>query len=281
MDHQEIKERSIAIRYLLGLLPVEERIQFEEHYIDCEACLDRMDLVEDCYVAMQRVAAEKATPSSAGLPARRPWLLARLRPRWQTALLLGAILLLVLSSLSVVEIRRLRQELNHMKEASGSAQTPPQPASQQPESTRVQLEKGLEKGPEKGPDMEPVPSLQPEVNTPIFALGSVRGAESGQEAPVNKIEIPSSSRWIVFSLELDDDPEYQTYSVVISTASGGSVWSESRLRPNHDGSLTVSFPAAFFQAGDYLLALEGLTAEKQFAPVASYPFRVIKENPLK
>lgn len=271
MDHQEIKERNIAVRYLLGLLPVEERIRFEEHYIDCEACLDRMDMVEDCYQALQQVAAEKATPSSDGLPAWRPWRLAWLRPRWQTALLVGAALLLVLSSVLVVEIRRLRQELN--TEASRPAQTPPQPVSPQPAPTRVQSD--------KGPDKEPGPSLKPEANIPIFALSSVRGVESGRVGPVNKIEIPGSSRWIVFSLELDGDPEYQTYRATISTADGRRVGGESRLRPNHDGSLTVSFPATFFRAGDYLLSLEGLTVERQFAAVASYPFRVIKENPLK
>jgi hypothetical protein len=264
MDHQEIKERSIAIRYLLGLLPVEERIRFEEHYIDCEACLDRMDLVEDCYQALQKVAAEKAESSSAGLPAGR---LAQLLPRWQTALLLGAVLLLVLSSLSVLEIRRLRRELNQVKVAAARQPTPP-PISIKPEPAPTHIQR----------DKEPGPSLQPEANTPIFALSSVRGGQAGL---VNRIEIPGSSRRIVFSLELDGDPEYQTYRATISTAGGRRVWRESRLRPNHDGALTVSFPAAFFRDGDYLLALEGLTAERQFVAVASYPFRAIKENSLK
>ncbi|MGH9837549.1 MAG: hypothetical protein ACREEM_02065 [Blastocatellia bacterium] len=299
MDHHEIEKHGIAIRYLLGLLPVEERIRFEEHYIDCEACLDRMDLVEDCCQAMQKAAAEKAAPSSVRLPARRPGRLAQLRPRWQTALLLGAVLLLALSSLLVLEIRRLRHELNQVKVAAvrqpapppisikpepplagagepslqtvapKSAQTRPQPASPQPSPPHIQRDK------------EPSPLFQPEANTPIFTLSSVRGAESSQAGLVNKIEIPNSSRWIVFSLELDGEPEYQTYRATISTAGGGRVWRESRLRPNHDGALTVSFPAAFFRAGDYLLALEGLTAERQFVAVASYPFRAIKENPLK
>lgn len=264
MDHQEIKERSIAVRYLLGLLPVEERMRFEEHYIDCEACLDRMDLVEDCYQAFQKVAAEKAESSSADLPAGR---LAQLIPRRQTALLLGAFMLLVLSSLSVLEIRRLRQELNQAKVAAARQPAPP-PISIEPEPSPTHIQ----------PDKEPGPTLQPEANTPIFALNSVRGGQAGL---VNRIEFPNSSRWIVFSLELDGDPEYQTYRATISTAAGRRVWSESRLRPNRDGALTVSFPSTFFRAGDYLLTLEGVTAERQFVAVASYPFRAIKENTVK
>jgi hypothetical protein len=264
MDHHEIKERGIAVRYLLGLLPVEERIRFEEHYIDCEACLDRMDLIEDCHQALQKVAAEKAESSSAGLPAGR---LAQLIPRRQTALLLGAVLLLVLSSLSVLEIRRLRQELNQAQVAIARQPAPP-PISIEPEPSPTQIQQ----------DKEPDPSLQPEANTPIFALNSVRGGQAGL---VNRIELSNSSRWIVFSLELDGDPEYQTYRATISTAAGRRVWRESHLRPNHDGALTVIFPAAFFHAGDYLLSLEGLTVEKQFVAVASYPFRAIKENTLK
>ena len=109
MDHHEIEEHSIAVRYLLDLLPVEERIRFEEHYLDCEACLDRLDVVEDCCQALQKVAAEKVAPSSARAPAGLLGRLAELRPRWQAALILGTVLLLILSSLLVLQIRRVRQ----------------------------------------------------------------------------------------------------------------------------------------------------------------------------
>jgi hypothetical protein len=43
-------------------------------------------------------------------------------------------------------------------------------------------------------------------------------------------------------------------------------------------SYTISFPSGFFEAGEYVLALEGLMSGDRPTPVANYSFRIIKSN---
>src|SRR5262249_41965473 len=95
MDHHYIEEQNIPDRYLLGKLPVEERARFEEHFIDCRECLDRLETTEDFRGALRAVAAEDTTRgyAQAGLFARIMWM-ARLSRARRPALQLGAILLL-------------------------------------------------------------------------------------------------------------------------------------------------------------------------------------------
>ena len=92
--------------------------------------------------------------------------------------------------------------------------------------------------------------LQPQVNVPVFSPSSIRGE------PISKIAVPSAAPLLIFSLELDGAPAYQTYRATLSTAQGRRLWQSGILQPSPEGALTISFPAAFFQAGDYLLALE-------------------------
>ncbi|HYN20033.1 MAG TPA: zf-HC2 domain-containing protein [Thermoanaerobaculia bacterium] len=46
MNHPDIEELQIADRYLKGKLPPEEAVRFEEHYLHCQECLDRLKLAE-------------------------------------------------------------------------------------------------------------------------------------------------------------------------------------------------------------------------------------------
>lgn len=267
MDHQYIEEQGIASRYSLDLLPVEERLSFEEHFIDCEACLDQLDLIVDCRKAMRKAGVKKAALEGLHPLSPKPGRLAWRRPAWQFALSAGAALLLVLSSLFAMEVRRLRQELNRMK-----AITAQQPAISS-DSTRQESQ-----ATPTAQDDEPDSSLQPQANIPIFYLSSVRNGGGPQAETVNEIEIPRSAGWMVFSVELDGPPEYQTYRAKILTAKGRSVWRESQLQPDHNGALSVNFPSTFFRVGDYLLELEGLGSDRQPVAVANYPFRVTSKK---
>jgi hypothetical protein len=93
MEHSYIEEQNIDSRYLFGDLSLEERMRFEEHFIDCRYCLDRLKAVEGLRAGLRTVAAEAASRSRAyaqvGLLAR----IARLR---RTTLLAGVALLVAL-----------------------------------------------------------------------------------------------------------------------------------------------------------------------------------------
>ncbi|MBX9599750.1 MAG: zf-HC2 domain-containing protein [Bryobacteraceae bacterium] len=46
LDHQYIEANSIAERYLRRELSMEQRAAFEQHFVDCEECRDRLALAE-------------------------------------------------------------------------------------------------------------------------------------------------------------------------------------------------------------------------------------------
>ena len=58
MEHTEIEERQIVDRYVMGALPAEEAERFEEHYLSCPDCLDRLDLAESMQRGFRRAAGE-------------------------------------------------------------------------------------------------------------------------------------------------------------------------------------------------------------------------------
>ena len=53
MDHVYAEERQLADRYLMGKLPDAERRPFEEHFIDCPVCLDRLETIEGLLRALR------------------------------------------------------------------------------------------------------------------------------------------------------------------------------------------------------------------------------------
>src|SRR5262245_16004229 len=94
MDHQYIEGHNIPDLYLQGTLSAEERVRFEEHFIDCPQCLDRLELTEDFRGALRTVAAERAvTPLVLARPGLRAWW--RAIPGGRSAALLAAAVLVL------------------------------------------------------------------------------------------------------------------------------------------------------------------------------------------
>ncbi len=64
MDHTYLEENQIAERYLMGQLSAAETVRFEEHYLTCEECVDRLEQARRFRRALRAVAAEEAAPSA-------------------------------------------------------------------------------------------------------------------------------------------------------------------------------------------------------------------------
>jgi anti-sigma factor RsiW len=82
MDHGYIEENNVADRYLMGKLSAEERARFEEHFVDCAQCLDRLETTEGIRAALRTVAAGK---HSRPRPCIQAWMVSwveRLRRFW-------------------------------------------------------------------------------------------------------------------------------------------------------------------------------------------------------
>jgi anti-sigma factor RsiW len=57
VDSCPVRPDEIAEAYLLGTLPKERRAAFEEHFIGCPQCGDRLQFTEEFVLAVRRVAA--------------------------------------------------------------------------------------------------------------------------------------------------------------------------------------------------------------------------------
>jgi hypothetical protein len=112
------------------------------------------------------------------------------------------------------------------------------------------------------------------VAAPVFALSATRDGDSGLAQPVNRIKLSPKSKLIVLLLELSPDPGLQSYRAAISTSDGRNIWRERDLKPSSDDALALSFNSGLFKPGNYLLTLEGLTAQKSYVPIAKYTFGV-------
>ncbi len=289
MDHHYIEEHNIADLYLMGKLSAEERAHFEEHFVDCQECLDRLETTEDFRAALRSVAAEEAAQPRAYVQAGLLAWGARFSRARQAALLAGAILLVALPlALLIRETRSARRELAQAKQASAEWQRKyeergqasrdmakeMQAREQQSAAQRDQLAAQLERERQERARLaeEVNKATRPQASLPVFALSVVR-SRGGE--PANQIMLPRSSQWIVLSLEFEPDPDLQSYRATLSTADDQRIWSASNLRPNARDALALNFNTSLFKPGNYLLTLEGLTAQGRYVSVARYPFRVI------
>jgi hypothetical protein len=105
-------------------------------------------------------------------------------------------------------------------------------------------------------------------------LSVTRGDNLDLTQPVNHVILSPSSKLIILRLELGADPDLQSYRAALFTTDGRSVWRASRLKPSSNDSLALSLDSRLFKPADYLLTMEGLTAQKRYVLVARYTFRV-------
>ena len=92
MDHTTIEEENVVERYVAGKLEPEDVARFEEHYLDCAACIDAVEDAERLHRGLGRIAAQETVEA---LAARRIALLAWSRSRW-APLAMAALVVLAL-----------------------------------------------------------------------------------------------------------------------------------------------------------------------------------------
>jgi hypothetical protein len=295
MEHSYIEDHHIADRYLSGKLSVDERIRFEEHFVGCAECLDRLQTIDDFRAGLRTVAVEEAMRLRAYLGVGQAGVLARiasLARRRQTPLLAVVILLIALpAALLFQEWRIARRELAQANQVSSewrrkyeeterAAGDPAKKAQTDARESSLQVERLAAKieGRRKSPDSLPRPSYksgQRQPETPVFALSVVRGEEADPSQPVNRITLTPQARSIILLLELEHDPSLHSYHVAISTTDGRSIWTKRGLKPNSKNALALSFNSGLFKPGDYLLTLEGISAQEGRAPITTYTFRAL------
>ena len=285
MDHEYIDQFDIIHRYLTRRLIPEEVEQFEEHYIDCPQCVDRLQTARNITQGLRRLTVLQALQKEGDAEKRSPWFFVPWfsRRAWAISacgLLLGIIGVLILAT---VQIFLLRQEAARAKSAaadlyrlhnedqqSALAAAQAQKETEQELRGRIQqLEADLQKAqPERDKQAGPSPAwLQPIVNLPIFVLTSERGS------PVAEIILPRTATNLVIALPLEREAKYRTYHVTLFKDQR-ALWENRNVRPDKDNALTLGFNSSFFQPGRYQLQVEEGAPDS--GKMTIYPFQVSK-----
>jgi hypothetical protein len=285
MEHSYIEEHNIDNRYMFGDLSVEERMSFEEHFIDCRHCQERLKAVEGLRAGLRTIAAEEASRSRTYI---RAGLLVRAMRLRRTALLAGIILLVALPLVLLSrEWSNARSDLARSEQTSTEwrrkyeerEQTARDLVNQAQESS-AQREKlaallALEREERARLADQLNKAERTDTVVPIFALTVTRGDAQDPSQPVEQILIPRSSKLIILSLELEPDADIQSYRATLSTSDGRRVWNKSNLKPSSKDLLAFSLNSSLFKPDNYRLTLEGLTAGGSYVPVAQSTFRAL------
>jgi hypothetical protein len=292
MDHPFIEEHNIPYLYLLGKLPAEEQEHFEEHFIVCPECINRLETTENFIDSLKTIATEEILRPHVYVQAGILAWLVRLSRKRQAMLLSITILLLVAlpAALFVAEMRRVRGELDQAKSAYVDTQRQVEENRQTVQKLEKELQETLQKSAEQRQHLETElererqerARLADGANRPerlhsiatVFSLITPRSTDPTQPSPKNVIVISRPSQLIVLSPEFDPDPDIQTYRGSITTDDNRPIWGEDKLQLNLKGTIELGFSARLFRSSDYLFILEGLTKQGNYIPISKYPFTV-------
>jgi hypothetical protein len=274
MDHTYIDEQHVVDRYVRGTLPVEEAARFEEHYLSCQDCLDRLDLAEAMKRGFQRAAGQDAARAVASRQLALVAWLARLGRSRQAAVLAMALLIAVLLPWGLA-VRRMTDRDRELAQTRSALE---QERARDAGKLRTELEASQrdlarEREARASAAEQLAKARQPQGNIPILFLNTERGGPSTDE-PTARLHLPSAPGVIVLALGVDP-PHQPSYQVILRAAGGREVWRGGGLRVDERDSLSLSLPSTLLAPGDYTLAVEGLAPGRKPVPAGRFVFRVL------
>jgi hypothetical protein len=274
MEHEQIAEQNVVQRYLMGSLAPEEEELFEEHLLECAECRRQIEWEEDFQGSLHAVAAEEAARATVVRVGFLAWL-ARHRALGGWLLSAAVLLLAVLPIAGLLrEQGRLRDQIARLEAAAPQHPVQPvaTPAPTVPDPGRQSLEAELrtERDAKTRLAEQIVRLTQPQVNTPIFSLGLVRGTEQ----TATRIDLGRNPEWILLSVELPAE-EAPSYRATLIT-NGRTVWKGEGLKAGADGTVAIALYSTLLEPGSYKLRLEAVDAKGHGSPAGEIPFRVAR-----
>ena len=266
MDHRRIEENQTADRYWMRKLPDAERRTFEEHFVDCPVCLERLETVEILRGSLKELPSgfSAAPVSSAIRISSNRFELPRARP---LLTFLAAACLVTATAASLFfygEARRARREVDSGRQDVGRAR-----------QRQAELEQALQKErePRPNPSDATIDALGASpLAASVFTLNLTRGASS---EPGNRVLLPESHAWIVLLFDQPDQANVRKYRVRISTAQGHPVGDPVTAGAASGGMLAVSLPSSLLASGDYRLGVEDAASGHL---LATYRFRAVPKS---
>ena len=285
MDHKYIDQFDLVERYLTGKLAAEESTEFEEHFVDCSQCLDRLETTKAFVEGLRVVASNRLPVLMAETPAKILWNAPYTTSRKAFAVAAGALLLVVIGGAGLVytQIRRYRVEAEQARSASiqwerryeedrqlsDATSKDHQEAERELTEQVAQLRTELENQRKSGHQ----DNVQ--VNVPILALSSTRGSDP-LSASVNVVTLSRSSGSFVITMALEGETGYRRYAMTILSSQKQLILKRGGIKPLRDNLISMSLDSSLFRAGNYLLTLDGIARDGSIIVVGEYRFRVLK-----
>jgi len=271
MEHAYIESNGLVERYHQGLLPPDEEARFEEHFVECPACMEQLELARGFQKGLKTLVAEDAARAvvGAGLFA---WLARRGRlAQWGVPLAALAVAAALPALWLLAGSRGERQEWRAGLDAQRRSNRELEHRLDESESRRNAERRELEaKIAQAKPPEAPRGLTGPLVNTPVFLLSALR-SDDGKPAT---IDLARAGDALALAVDVGDDLRFASYRATITKAGGATVFRQLGLEPNALEALMITFPASFFAPGDYRLRVEGVKPDGSASEIGGYPFRV-------
>ena len=288
-----------------GLLNDTESDAMRDHLVGCPSCLQIAKDARQFFAAVRepiettQVRAQTVKPVTAAAATSRAgrlswWdtLVGHLRAHSAlTFAVAAALLIAVVSAVLIVEIVRLRNQVEQARVAQQDWQQQVEELNQRlaqeqtrSEQLRAELDqKAVQPGPQKPAPFEPKPPdratlpeperTKPNIATFILAPGLIRGF--GQ----SPFELPRAATHV----ELRIGPlteQYNSYTAALKTADGHETWRRRGIKDQSGAQgrvISVLIPARIFDKHDYVLSIVGVTSKGNLEEVGQYPFRIVKQ----
>ena len=283
MHHTDVEEQNLVDRYVMGKLSADEAERFEDHYLSCPECLDRLELAESMQRGFRRAvgqdAARLATARQLALVA---WLSRLGRSRQMAALVMALLVVAILpAGLALRQIgerdRELERTRSTLRQERQRAAAGPQSAAAveklRSELQASQRDLAREREARSRTDAELAQARQPQGNVPILFLNTERGANGGE--PTNNLHLPAAPGWVVLSLAIESSHQPR-YRVILRDAHGVEIWRGDDLRLDDHESLSLSLPSTLLAPGDYTLTVEGLAPGGKPLAAGRFAFRTVR-----
>lgn len=220
-DHDALEASHVAERYVLGKLSAEEAERFEEHYLGCDVCLEKLELSRSLHQGLQEIATEEVQ-KAVGKAGFLAWFLRR-SGAFQGAVAFGLLAAVVLPwAFLVPEVSRLRGEREGLVGELGSA-------------------------------------LAPQAQGLTYRLSPERSDPGGE--PSTRLTLGEAPEWLSFALQLPPDRSAVAHRARLVGAEGETLWDGGPLEPDASGQVTVRVHSSWLGGTKYHLDLAALDGE--------------------
>lgn len=127
MNHQQIEEEDIIDRYLIRKLPPELESEFEDHFLNCPECTDKLERSREAVFLLAESRAAEHPAAARTQPGKEPSLLIPL-PAWGLALALSVVAIFISMNRTPVGPEREARRAN--ADQAAPAQVAPAPVVQ-------------------------------------------------------------------------------------------------------------------------------------------------------